>query len=403
MKLHNLSDIHTRRDTQWIQHDIDWCTVWQVRHILYRNDIWNDTLVTVTSGHLIPNVDFTFLWDEDTNQLVHTWWQLVSIFTCKDTHIVDDTATSVWYTEWCITNFTRFFTKDSTKKTFFRCWISFTFWCDFTNEQVSIFNLSTNTDDTVFVQVFEGFITNIWNFACNFFRAKLCIACFWFILFDSNRCINVIFNQTFRHDDGILEVITFPSHISNEWVLTKRHFPIFHWWAITNDVACFNFITKFRKWTLVIWSSWVWTAVFHDVIDIKLTWCTTYTNFVSIYIFNSTVMFSDHSSTWVTCCLMFHTCTNPRCMWINQWNGLTLHVGTHKGTVGVIVFQERNTSGCYGDNLFRWNVHIVRSWSINFNIVTHVTGHYSVVDKFVVISQWWVSLGNCIVVLFVSC
>ena len=36
-----------------------------------------------------------------------------------------------------------------------------------------------------------------------------------------------------------------------------------------------------------------------------------------------------------------------------QRHGLALHVGTHQGAVGVVVFQERNQTGRDADHLFR--------------------------------------------------
>ena len=53
--LQDLSDIHTAWHTQRIQHDIQRTSVRQERHILYRKYAGYDTLVSVTSGHLIAD------------------------------------------------------------------------------------------------------------------------------------------------------------------------------------------------------------------------------------------------------------------------------------------------------------------------------------------------------------
>ena len=42
-------------------------------------------------------------------------------------------------------------TTDGTRKFFFRSWIGMTLWSDFTNQDIALIYLSTNSDDTVFV------------------------------------------------------------------------------------------------------------------------------------------------------------------------------------------------------------------------------------------------------------
>ena len=72
MDFQDLSDIHTRRHTQRIQYDIQRTTVRQIRHILYRQYAGNNTLVTVTTSHLVTNGDLSLLCDIDANLLVYT-------------------------------------------------------------------------------------------------------------------------------------------------------------------------------------------------------------------------------------------------------------------------------------------------------------------------------------------
>ena len=72
MDLKHLSDIHTGRYAQRIQHDIQRTAIWKEWHILYRKHTGNDTLVTMTSGHLVTNGNFSLLGNVDTHCLVHT-------------------------------------------------------------------------------------------------------------------------------------------------------------------------------------------------------------------------------------------------------------------------------------------------------------------------------------------
>ena len=53
MSLKDLTDIHTGRNAQRIKNNINRRAVLHVRHILFGKDPRNNTLVTMTTGHLV--------------------------------------------------------------------------------------------------------------------------------------------------------------------------------------------------------------------------------------------------------------------------------------------------------------------------------------------------------------
>ena len=102
-------------------------------------------------------------------------------------------------------------------------------------------------------------------------------------------------------------------------------------------------------------------------------------------------------------CLVFHTSTHIRGFWINQWNSLTLHVGTHEGTVGVIVFQERNTCCRNGNYLFWRHVHVVDLIRWELLVVTTVTSHNDRLSKATLFVQLRVGLRDDVLIFFIGC
>ena len=112
MDLKHLSDIHTGRYAQRIQHDIQRTAIWKEWHILYRKHTGNDTLVTMTSGHLVTNGNLSLLGNVDTHCLVHTWRKLVSVFSCKYFGVYNNTIFSVRYFQRSVSHFTGFLAKD---------------------------------------------------------------------------------------------------------------------------------------------------------------------------------------------------------------------------------------------------------------------------------------------------
>ena len=97
MNLQNLPDIHTGRYAQRVQNDIQRTAIRQERHILNRKYTGNNTLVAMTAGHLITNRDLSLLGNVDTDCLVHTWGQLVTILPGKYLGIHDNTVGAVRY------------------------------------------------------------------------------------------------------------------------------------------------------------------------------------------------------------------------------------------------------------------------------------------------------------------
>ena len=79
----HLTDVHTGRNAQGVQHDVQRGAVGQVRHILLRQDAGNDTLVAVTACHLIADADLTLLSDIAADDLAHTGLQLIAVLRGK--------------------------------------------------------------------------------------------------------------------------------------------------------------------------------------------------------------------------------------------------------------------------------------------------------------------------------
>ena len=77
--LENLSDVHTARNAKWIEHDFNRRAIFEVRHILFRQDPGNYALVPVTSGHFVAHAQLAFHGDVSFDQLDHARRQLVAL------------------------------------------------------------------------------------------------------------------------------------------------------------------------------------------------------------------------------------------------------------------------------------------------------------------------------------
>src|SRR6266699_1379990 len=80
VRLQNLADIHTRRNAQRIENDLDRGAVRHVRHVLLRHDARDDALVAVAAGHLVADGELALHGDVSLDQLDDPGGQFVALF-----------------------------------------------------------------------------------------------------------------------------------------------------------------------------------------------------------------------------------------------------------------------------------------------------------------------------------
>ena len=74
-----LTNVHPRRDAQRVQDDVNGITVHIVRHVLNRHDRGDNTLVTVTAGHLVARLDTTLDSKIDLNDFQDTRCKIITL------------------------------------------------------------------------------------------------------------------------------------------------------------------------------------------------------------------------------------------------------------------------------------------------------------------------------------
>src|SRR5579864_6066372 len=79
VRFENLSDVHTRRNAERIQDDFHRGAVRQIRHVFFRNDSRDDTLVAVAAGHFVADRKFALHGDVALHQLDDAGRKLVAL------------------------------------------------------------------------------------------------------------------------------------------------------------------------------------------------------------------------------------------------------------------------------------------------------------------------------------
>ena len=94
VRFEDLTDVHTRGHAERVEDDLDRSSIGEVRHILFRQNAGDDTLVTVASGHLVADRQLTLHGDVDLDHLDDARRKLVSLGHLADL-LVGDLAQNV--------------------------------------------------------------------------------------------------------------------------------------------------------------------------------------------------------------------------------------------------------------------------------------------------------------------
>ena len=147
------------------------------------------------------------------------------------------------YAQGSISDFSGFFTEDGAQQSFFCGKVVFTLRRYLADQNVCRVNLSTDSDDTFFVQILQRFIADIWNVSGDFFRSQLGISCFCFIFHDMQGSQHVIHQKSFVQNDSILVVVAFPGHEADEQVLAQSDFSQISGRTVSDDFAGLDVLT----------------------------------------------------------------------------------------------------------------------------------------------------------------
>ena len=79
VRLEYLPNVHTTRHAERVEHDVDGRAVRQERHVFLGHDAGDDSLVSVSTGHLVANRDLPLLCQVHLDQLNHAGRQLVGL------------------------------------------------------------------------------------------------------------------------------------------------------------------------------------------------------------------------------------------------------------------------------------------------------------------------------------
>ena len=402
MDFQYLSDVHTGRNAQRIQDDIQRCAVGQERHILLRKDTGNNTLVTMASGHLVTDRNFSLLSDIAADYHVDTRRKFVGVFTGKDLDIHHNTIFAVGNTEGGIPNLSRLLAKDSAEQAFFGGKLCLSLGGNLTHQNISGAHLGANPNDTHVVKIFKGILAYVGNIPGDFLRPELGVSGLDFIFFNVDGCKHIIPYNFFIDEDCVLVVVTLPGHKADENIFTQADLAVAGSRAVSDDLAYLDTLTAVHNGTLVGAGALVRAEELNQVVGMQFSVVGADDYFVGGNTLHHAVVFGKHHNAGIHGSLILHASAYDGGLGFEKRHSLPLHVGAHQSAVGVVVFQEGDHGCRHRDNHFGGNIHEVYPLPLYLDNLITVTGINSGSRKASIFVNRLVSLGDNIIILHIG-
>ena len=231
---------------------------------------------------------------------------------------------------------------------------------DLADENIARFDAGSDAHEALVVQVSQRLFRNVRNVARDFFAAQLRFANFDRELFDVDRREDVFPHRAFADQNGVFEVVTFPTHERDEDVVAQRQIAPARCRAFGQHLRLRDLVALLDNRRLIHARAFVQAEILAQrrVDDAGMLARTVlHGDACSVGVIDHSIIFSDEHHAGVLRDVRFHARPDQRGMRANQRHGLALHVGTHQRAIGVVVFQERNQSGGDTHELFGRNVH----------------------------------------------
>ena len=218
-------------------------------------------------------------------------------------------------------------------------------------------------------------------------------------------------HQLFADEDGVFEVVTAPGHEGHQNVAAEAEFAAIRAGTIGKNLTLFHAVAYANERLLVDASVLVGALELGERVDVRANFAAEYAGVIAfdahddalgVDLIDDAVALAEHDRAGIASGDALHAGADQRSFSADQRNGLALHVGTHEGAVGVVVFQERNQAGSDGNELLRRNVDVVDFIAM----LEHEVSGLTAVDEFRGDAQSLVErnvgLGDDVLVLFPS-
>ena len=247
----HLTDIHTRRNAQGVEQDLQGSAVREEGHIRLRQHTGNDTLIAVTTRHLVAHLNFALLRDIDADEFVYARFEFVFILSREHFDVHDDAAFAVRNAEGGISDLSRLFAENGAQQSFFGRKLRFALGGNFADENIAALHFRADAHDAFLVEIFQRVVAHVGNIARDLFLPEFGIPCLRFVFLDVNGGEHVVLDELFGKQDGVLVVVALPLHIADEDIFAERELAVIGGRTVGDDLALRHAIARRNDGALI--------------------------------------------------------------------------------------------------------------------------------------------------------
>ena len=301
----------------------------------------------------------------------------------------------------------RFFPEDGPQEFFFRGELRFSLGGDLPDQDVARLHRHTHADDAAVVEVSQGLFPQIGDIPGDLFLAELRIPGHRLEFLDMDRGVDVVLDDPFADQDGILVVVPPPGHEGDHHVPSQGQFPLVRGGAVCNDLSLAHLLPFADNGLLVETGVLVGALILDQVVDIHPRVQPFLRGGVAfdddargIHTLHHTRSPGRHNRTGVPRHNGFHPRAHQGYLGFHQGHRLPLHVGSHQSPVGVVMFQKRDQGRRHTDQLIGRNIHHVDIRRHDGEKIASLSRGNQRPDELSILVEGSVSLGDDLVLLF---
>ena len=301
--------------------------------------------------------------------------------------------------------------EDGAQQLFLRGKRRFALGRDFADQDIARPDRRADTNDAAFIQVSKERFADVGNVARDLLGTELGVARFDFELFDVNGGVVILFDQLLADQDGVLEVVPAPGQEGDENVAAQRELASIGAGAVREDLSLADAIADPHQRLLVDAGILVGALELDERVDVRPDFAAQHAGMVrfhahddpfGVHLIDDSLAAADDHGSRIASRDAFHAGAHQRSFTADQRHGLALHVGTHQGAVGVVIFEERYQARGNGHELFGRNVDVIDL----FTLLQHEVAGLAAIDQFggdlAAIVQRNVGLSDDVAVFFPS-
>ena len=305
------------------------------------------------ASQLVAHADLALLAHVDPDQLVDARRQLVTVVAVEHLDIDDLARLAVRNLQRGVAHLTRLLAEDGPEKTFFRGQLGLTLGRDLPDQHIAGRHLSTHPNDAQIVQVSQDLVRQVGDVPCDLFGPQLGISGVDLVLLDVDRRQDVVLDQALGQDDGVFEVVALPRHEGHEEVLTEGQLAVVGGRAVGQHLARPHPLAWSDPDLLVDAGVLVGPHVLEQRVDRRAGLPVVDRHRGAVDCRYRAVLEGQQHVRRVVGGAGLDTGADVRGLGLDKRHRLPLHVGSHEGTVGVVVLEERDQSGGHRHDLLR--------------------------------------------------